>query len=61
VEELQIEHASGQWMRFIDSSKVCLKAVFLHCGNKFLPVTLARAVRERKVREPSGVAAQNLI
>jgi len=27
MEELQLEHTSGQWRLFIDSSKVSLKAV----------------------------------
>jgi len=30
MQELQLEHASGQWTLFIDSSKVSLKALLLH-------------------------------
>ena len=43
--ELQLEHTSGQWRLFIDSSQVSLKIVLLHNGNKFPPFLLAHAVR----------------
>jgi hypothetical protein len=36
MEELQLQHASEQWRLFIDSSKVNLKTVLLHDGNKHL-------------------------
>jgi hypothetical protein len=35
MEDLRPEHISEQWWRFADSSKVSLKAVLLHNGNKF--------------------------
>jgi hypothetical protein len=44
MEELQLEHAPEQWMLFIDSSKVNLKAVLLHNGNNYPSITLTRAV-----------------
>ena len=44
MEELQLEHTSGQTRLFIASSKVRLKAVLLHTGNKFLSVAPAHAV-----------------
>jgi hypothetical protein len=43
MEELQLQHASEQWRLFIDSSKVSLKVVLLHDGNKHLAVTLVHA------------------
>jgi hypothetical protein len=59
MEELQLEHTSGQWRLFIDSSKVRWKTVLLHNGNKFHPITKAYAVhmKERKREKPSGFAA----
>jgi DNA gyrase/topoisomerase IV subunit B len=49
VEELQLEHTSGQWMHFTDSSKVSLKAVLLHNGNKFHSIPMARAVHVKEM------------
>jgi len=43
MEELQLQHASEQWRLFIDSSKVSLKAVLLHDGNKHLAIPIAHA------------------
>jgi hypothetical protein len=51
MEELQLEHTSGQWRRSIDSSKVSFKAVLFHSGNKFPSITLARAVHVRETFE----------
>jgi hypothetical protein len=48
MEELQLEHFSGQWRLFIDSSKASLKAVLLHNGNKFPSVPLAHAVHMKE-------------
>ena len=45
MEELQLEHTSGKWRLFIDSSKVSLKAVLHHNGNKFPSMPLKHAVR----------------
>lgn len=44
TEELQLQYASEQWRLFIDSSKVILKAVLLHNGNKHLSISLTHAV-----------------
>jgi len=43
MEEFQFEHTSGQWRLLIYSSKVSLKAVLLHNGNKLPSITLADA------------------
>jgi hypothetical protein len=48
MEEFQFEHTSGQWRLFIYSSKVSLKAVLLHNGNKLPSVTLVGAVHMRQ-------------
>jgi len=43
--ELQLEHSSEQRRLFMDLSKVSLKALLLHNGNKFPSFPLAYAVR----------------
>jgi hypothetical protein len=43
VEVLGHEYNPDQWRLFTDSSKVSLKVVILHKGNRFPPVPLARA------------------
>jgi hypothetical protein len=55
-------HTSGQWRQFIDSSKVSLKALLLHNGNKapFYP-TDSCSSHVRNVQEPSGFAAKNTL
>ena len=44
IEALGLEYDPTEWCLFVDSSKVSLKAVLLHNGNKFpsLLVTLGR-------------------
>jgi len=44
LEEKQHEHISGKRRLFTDLSKVSLKAVLLHNGNKFPSVPLVGAV-----------------
>jgi hypothetical protein len=44
TEELQLEHTSGQWKFFTDSSTVILKAVLLHNGKSFPSIQMAHAV-----------------
>jgi hypothetical protein len=44
IEELRLEHTSGQWRLFIDSSKVNLKKVLLHNGNRFPSIPMAGVV-----------------
>jgi hypothetical protein len=61
MEKLQLEHTSGQWRLVIDSSKVSLKAVLLHNGNKFVYPTGSCSSYERNLREPSGIAAKNTL
>ena len=49
MEELQLENTCEQWRLTTDSSKVSLKAVLLHNGNKF-PATIPLAhARHMKV------------
>jgi hypothetical protein len=60
VEELQLEHTSGQWRLFIDSSKVNLKAVLLHIGNKFHSVSRAYAVHMKETYENLQVLLQKI-
>jgi hypothetical protein len=45
---LQLEHNSGQWMLFIVSSNVSLKAVLLHFGNMFSSVRMVQTVHTKK-------------
>ena len=48
MEELQLQHVPELWTFFIDSSKVSLKAVLLHNGNKrpSIPPALAVGIKE---------------
>jgi hypothetical protein len=48
MEELQLQHAPDQWRLFIDSSKLSLKAVLLHNGNKLPSIFLAHAVHMKE-------------
>jgi hypothetical protein len=48
MEELKLEHTSGQWRLFIDSSKVSVKAVLLLNGNKFPSIPLVHAVHMKE-------------
>jgi hypothetical protein len=50
-EVLGHEHNPDQWSLFIDSSKVGLKVVLLHKGNKFPSVLLAHAVKMKESYE----------
>ncbi len=49
MEELQLEHAAGQWRLLIDSSKVSLKTVLLLNENKFPSIPLAHAVHMKEI------------
>ena len=51
MEKLQLEHTSGQWRLFINLSKISLKAVLLHNGNKFLSILLVLAVHMKETYE----------
>jgi len=44
MEELQLQHVPEQYRLFIDSSKISLKVVLLHNGNKHPSVLLAHAL-----------------
>jgi hypothetical protein len=48
VEVLGHEHNPDQWHLFIDSSKVSLKVVLLHNGNRFPSVPLAHAANMKE-------------
>jgi hypothetical protein len=60
MEEFQFEHTSGQWRLFVYSSKVSLKAVLLHDGNKFPYIPLVDAVHMTQTYENLQVFLQNL-
>jgi len=45
------EYNPDQWRFFIDSSKVSLKVVLLHNGNRFPSVPLVKAANMKKVYE----------
>ena len=49
MEVLGHEYNPDQWRLFIESSKVRLKEVLLHNGNKFPSVPLAQAARMKEV------------
>jgi hypothetical protein len=46
---LNMNHCSDEWRLFIDSSKVSLKAVFLHNGKCYLPFLLHMHLELKKV------------
>ena len=48
MEVLGHEYSPDQWRLFIDSSKVSLKLVLLHNGNKFPSVPLAHAANMKE-------------
>jgi len=55
---LQLEHTSDQWRISVDLSKVTLKAVLIHKGNKY-PGLLAHAVHRKETQtEPLGLTAK---
>jgi hypothetical protein len=60
MEELQLDQTSGQWRVLIDSTKVGLKAVLLHGGNKYPCVPLAYAVHMKEVCENLQVLLQKM-
>jgi len=51
VEILGHEFYPDQWRLFIDSSKVSLKMVLLHSGNRFPSVPLAHAANMKETHE----------
>ena len=51
MEVLVHECNPDQWRLFIDSSKVSLKVVLLHIGNKFPSVPLAHAANRKESYE----------
>jgi hypothetical protein len=51
MEVLGHQHNTPEWRLFVDSSKVSLKAVLLHNGNKYPSVPLAHAVNMKESYE----------
>jgi hypothetical protein len=51
MEAVGHQHNTPEWRLFIDSSKVSLKAVLLHNGNKYPSVPLAHAVNMKESYE----------
>jgi hypothetical protein len=51
MEAIGNQHSTPEWHLFIDSSKVSLKAVLLHNGNKYPSVPLAHAVNVKESYE----------
>jgi len=51
MEVLGHEYNPDQWRLFIDSSKVSLKVVLLHNGNRFPSVPLAHAANTKESYE----------
>jgi len=60
MEELRLDQTTGHWRVFIDSSKVGLKAVLLHSGNKFPCIPLAHAVHMNEMYENRHVLLQKI-
>jgi len=61
MEEMQLDHTSGQWRHFTDWSKVSLKAVLLYNRNEFPSIPVAHgSSHDRNVQEPSGFAAKKI-
>jgi hypothetical protein len=58
MEELQLEHTSGQWRLFIDSSKVSVKTVLLLNGNKLPSIPLVHAVHMKETYKYPEVLLQ---
>ena len=48
LQELGVAHKSEEWRLFIDSSKLSLKAVLLHVGNKLPSVPVGHAVHMKE-------------
>jgi len=51
LEALGNQHYLSKWCLFVDSSKVSLKAVLLHNGNKFPSVPLAHSANMKESYE----------
>ena len=60
MEELPLEHTSGQWRIFTDLSELTLKAVLLHNGKKFPSVPLVHLVHMEERYEDNQVLLQRI-
>jgi hypothetical protein len=47
---LDHDHDTKEWLLFVDSSKVSLKAVLLRNGNKFPSIYVVRTMAAKKFR-----------
>ena len=60
MEELQLEYTCEEWRLSTDSSKVSLKAVLLHNGNKFPTILMAHAGHKKVAYENLQVLLQKI-
>jgi hypothetical protein len=58
MEELQLENICEQWKLTINSSKVSLKSMLLHNGNKFPAIQLTHAAHIKWTYENLQVLLQ---
>jgi hypothetical protein len=57
---LRHQHDPKDWRLFLDSSKVSLRAVFLHNGNKFPSVPITHAANIKESSENSKLGFKNI-
>ena len=60
MEVLGHEFNPDQWRLFVDSSKVSLKVVLLHNGNKFPSVPLAQAANMKESYESTKLLLETV-
>jgi hypothetical protein len=60
MEALGHQHNTQEWRLFIDSSKVSLKAVLLHNGNKYPSVLLAHFVNMKESYENMNLLLEKI-
>jgi len=60
MEVLGHEFNPNQWRLFVDSSKVSLKVVLLHNGNKFPSVPLAQAANMKESYESTKLLLETV-
>jgi hypothetical protein len=60
MQELKLEHTSGQRTLLVDPSKVSMKAVLLRNGNKFPSIPQAHAINVKETYEILQVELQKI-
>jgi hypothetical protein len=60
IEALGHQHCTPEWRLFVDSSKVSLKAVLLHNGNKYSSVPFAHAVNMKESYENTNLILEKI-